>query len=178
MMPNRHECKHTVKAAALPHKTPTFAKILTKTMQKLVLAFFVALLGSSAVQAQEKSEKVYWYTLTGIELDGVWKPNEEPPFPIFSDAVKKLEGKLISIEGYAIPLDPSGNQIVLSANPYAACFFCGKASPASIMSVLFDKPQKLKTDDYITVSGRLQLNSTDTSQPYYTLEHATFEKKK
>ena len=146
-------------------------------MQKHIYAFLICLLGTVALQAQ--TEKVYWYTLTNIEFEGTWKPNEEPPFPIFSEAVKQLEGKMISIEGYAIPLDPSGNQLVLSANPYSACFFCGKASPASIMSVLFTKAQKgLKTDDYITVTGRLQLNSTDTSQPYYTLEHAVFEKKK
>ncbi len=149
-------------------------------MQKLLFAIVFALLGSHIATAQApKTEKVYWYTLTSIELEGTWKPNEEPPYPIFSEAVKQLEGKIITIDGYAIPLDPSGNQVVLSANPYAACFFCGKASPASIMSVLFDKPQKgLKTDDYITVTGRLQLNSTDTSQPYYTLEHASFDKKK
>ncbi len=151
-----------------------------KHMHKLLLsASFLLLFTTIALSQTEKSEKVYWYTFTSIELDGVWKPNEEPPFPIFSDAVKKLEGKLITIDGYTIPLDPSGNQVVLSANPFSACFFCGKASPASIMNILFDKPQKgLKTDDYITVTGRLQLNSTDTSQPYYTLEHATFEKKK
>lgn len=147
-------------------------------MQKQIIALVIFFF-AGWMTAQAQSEKVYWYTLLGIELDGVWKPNEEPPFPIFSEAVKQLEGKLITIEGYAIPLDPSGNQIVLSANPYSACFFCGKASPASIMSVLFSKQQKgLKTDDFITVTGRLQLNSTDTSQPYYTLEHATLDKKK
>jgi hypothetical protein len=159
-------------------KSRTFAKSF-ENMQKHIIALVVFFLTGWITAAQAQSEKVYWYTLIGIELDGVWKPNEEPPFPIFSDAVKQLEGKLITIEGYAIPLDPSGNQIVLSANPYSACFFCGKASPASIMSVLFSKQQKgLKTDDFITVTGRLQLNSTDTSQPYYTLEHATLDKKK
>lgn len=123
--------------------------------------------------------KVSWYTLSNIPLDGVWKPNEEPPFPLFTDAVKKLDGKLVSVEGYTIPLDPAGHQITLSANPYSACFFCGKAGPASIMTVLFEKAQKgLHTDDYIYLTGRLRLNSTDPSQPYYTLEHAVLVSKK
>jgi hypothetical protein len=153
-----------------------------KIMQKLFVLFFVACglaLANTAHAQAEQPVKLLWYTLTSIPLDGTWKPNQEPPFPIFPESLKKLDGKLVSIEGYTIPLDPSGNQITLSANPYSACFFCGKAGPASIMAVLFSSPQKgLHTDDYITVSGRLRLNATDPSQPYFTLEHAEYKGKK
>ncbi len=120
-----------------------------------------------------------WYTLTSIPLDGTWKPNQEPPFPLFTEIVKALDGKLVAVEGYAIPLDPSGKQITLSANPYSACFFCGKAGPASIMTVLFQNPEKgLHTDDYIYLTGRMRLNWDDPSQPYYTLEQAKLTAKK
>jgi hypothetical protein len=142
----------------------------------LVAAFALT---QSVTFAQEQPVKVTWYTLSTIQLDGVWKPNQEPPFPIFPEFLKNLDGKLVAVEGYAIPFDLSGNLITLSMNPFSACFFCGKAGPASIMSVLFEKPQKgLKTDDYIYLTGRLRLNSTDPSQPYYTLEHAELKSKK
>ncbi len=86
---------------------------------------------------------------------------------------------MVSVEGFAIPLDPGGKQITLSANPYSACFFCGKAGPASIMTVLFSNAEKgLHTDDYIYLTGRMRLNYADPSQPYYTLEHAKLTGKK
>lgn len=146
-----------------------------------ILFLFIGLFLCSGLKLQAQSEsakKVFWYTLSSIPLEGSWKPNEEPPLPVFTDEIRKMEGKLISIEGYAIPLDPSGNMMTLSANPYSACFFCGKAGPASIMTVLFSKPQKLKTDDYVFLTGILRLNAFDPSQPYYSLEHAQLTSKK
>ncbi len=142
---------------------------------------FISLMFCAAfVKAQnEQPVKAYWYTLSSIPLDGSWKPNQEPPFPLFTDAVKQLDGKMVAVEGYAIPLDPTGTQITLSANPFSACFFCGKAGPASIMTVLFDRAEKgLRTDDYIYMTGRMRLNYADPSQPYYTLEHAALTGKK
>lgn len=152
-------------------------------MQTKTLTCFFFLLAfwgySTALKAQEQPIKTYWYTLSTIPLDGTWKPNQEPPFPLFPESVKQLDGKLVTIEGYTVPLDPSGKQITLSANPYSACFFCGKAGPASIMNVLFVTPEKgLRTDDYIYLTGRLRLNYADPSQPYYTLEHAKLTGKK
>ena len=147
------------------------------------LSYLLILTGlslASPINAQnEKPIMTYWFTLSAIPLDGGWKPNQEPPFPLFTDMVKQLDGKLVSIEGYTIPLDPGGKQITLSANPFSACFFCGKAGPASIMTVLFDNPEKsLRTDDYIYLTGRMRLNYADPSQPYYTLEHAKLTGKK
>jgi hypothetical protein len=150
-------------------------------MRKIILfsLFCLALCGQHLKAQTEQPKKVMWYTLTSVPLDGSWKPNEEPPLPLFTDELRKIEGKLVQVEGYAIPLDPSGNQITLSANPFSACFFCGKAGPASIMTVLFEKPQKgLRTDDYIHLTGRMRFNAFDPSQPYYTLEHAQLLPKK
>lgn len=144
-----------------------------------MLLVYSALLLTSLQAQNGPVQKTNWHTLSTIPLDGTWKPNQEPPFPLFTDEVRQMEGKWITIEGYAIPLDPSGKQITLSANPYSACFFCGKAGPASIMTVLFGSPEKgLRTDDYIYLTGRLSLNAADPSQPYYTLEHAKLTGKK
>ncbi len=146
----------------------------------LLILSLTASMGAFKLNAQSTQPvRVLWYTLSSIPLDGTWKPNQEPPFPLFTDQVKQLDGKMVAVEGFAIPLDPSGNQLTLSANPYSACFFCGKAGPASIMTVLFTTPQKsLHTDDYIYLTGRMRLNYADPSQPYYTLEHAVLTGKK
>jgi len=142
--------------------------------------FTMSLFTAHKTSAQnEQPIKAHWYTLSTIPLDGSWKPNQEPPFPLFTELVKKLDGQMVSVEGFAIPLDPGGKQITLSANPFSACFFCGKAGPASIMTVLFTNAEKgLHTDDYIYLTGRMRLNYADPSQPYYTLEHAKLTGKK
>lgn len=143
----------------------------------LMLGLSIAAFTTSA--QNEQPIKAHWYTLSTIPLDGTWKPNQEPPFPLFTEIVKKLDGQMVSVEGFAIPLDPGGKQITLSANPFSACFFCGKAGPASIMTVLFSNAEKgLHTDDYIYLTGRMRLNYADPSQPYYTLEHAKLTGKK
>jgi hypothetical protein len=152
-------------------------------MHSKLLTFLLMVTGfSCAVSAKAQNGqpiKAHWYNLSTIPLDGSWKPNQEPPFPLFTDLVKKLDGQMVSVEGFAIPLDPGGKQITLSANPYSACFFCGKAGPASIMTVLFTTAEKgLHTDDYIYLTGRMRLNYADPSQPYYTLEHAKLTGKK
>ena len=94
-------------------------------------------------------------------------------FPKFPDFLKKLDGKPVTVEGYVVPVDKSGASVALSANPYAACFFCGKAGPASVMTVkLKTKNAKYKIDDYIKFTGTLRLNDDDIKEFYYILEQA------
>jgi hypothetical protein len=94
-------------------------------------------------------------------------------FPKFPDDLKKLDGKPVTVEGYVVPVDKSGSSVALSANPYAACFFCGKAGPASVMTVkLKVKNPKYKIDDYIKFTGKLRLNDDDIKEFYYILEEA------
>lgn len=94
-------------------------------------------------------------------------------FPKFTEELKKLNGKQVTVEGYVVPVDKSGSYIALSANPYAACYFCGKAGPASVMTVkLKTKNPKYKIDDYIKFTGLLKLNADDVKEFYYVLENA------
>ncbi len=94
-------------------------------------------------------------------------------FPKFPEDLKKLDGKPVTVEGYVVPVDKSGSSVALSANPYAACFFCGKAGPASVMTVkLKVKNPKYKIDDYIKFTGNLRLNDDDIKEFYYILEQA------
>jgi hypothetical protein len=94
-------------------------------------------------------------------------------YPKFGKTVKELEGKEIVIEGYAIPVEELGADIlVLSALPYSQCFFCGGAGPESVMDIKSKKKIKFKVDKKLKLKGRLKLNETDLSQLNYILENA------
>ena len=104
------------------------------------------------------------------------KINMEMYAPVFSDAIKKLNGKEVIIEGFVFPFDEEGDLLSLSRNPYASCFFCGKASPASVMSMYLKKDNKrYKIDDFKKFRGTLQLNQNDTDEFYYIMKNATLQ---
>jgi hypothetical protein len=96
--------------------------------------------------------------------------------PIFSQSVKALDGKEVIIEGYVIPFDEEEKLLSLSANPYAACFFCGRASPTSIISMyLKNERKRYKMDDFIKFKGKLELNYDNPNEFYYILRNAEEE---
>lgn len=124
---------------------------------------------------KSQPDKLSWKVLQKIDYEE--KYFEEAKgyflFPKFSSAVKSLEGKMVTIEGFVIPVEASGTKIALSANPYASCFFCGRSGPASIMTVKLKKPNtKFKIDDFEAFSGTLRLNADNIREFYYILEDA------
>ncbi|MEZ4688319.1 MAG: DUF3299 domain-containing protein [Bacteroidia bacterium] len=82
--------------------------------------------------------------------------------PRFEKDLRKLDGKQITLKGYVLPLDVDGQSFALSANPYAACFFCGGAGPESVIGLWFDgpAPRRYKIDEQVRFTGRLVLNET------------------
>lgn len=126
-------------------------------------------------QQSEIPIRVRWQLLTSIKYEPKYFPEVEMEMlsPIFTDTIKKLNGKLIEIEGYVIPFDENISIIALSANPYASCFFCGKASPASVMTLkMAYAGKRFKTDEFLKFVGRLRLNFNDPQEFYYVLEKA------
>jgi len=120
-------------------------------------------------------EKVSWQTLQDVKFEKKWSDQEGMYvlYPEFGQSVKNLEGKEIKIKGYVIPVDYNSNYYVLSAFPYSSCFFCGGAGPESVMSLKFDKNTKrYKTDEHLTFTGTLELNSTDVYEMNYILRNA------
>jgi hypothetical protein len=94
-------------------------------------------------------------------------------YPTFGLSVNALQGKEISIRGYIIPVDENDNIYVISAKPMAACFFCGAAGPESIMELQFRrKKQRFRTDEVLTIQGRLALNANDVDHLNYILKDA------
>ena len=95
-------------------------------------------------------------------------------YPTFTEDVKKLEGKEVTIEGFYVPFAPeSDDYIIVSKYPMSQCFFCGGGGPESVAEVNFAKdPGKFQVDDLITVRGKLRLNSDDLDHINFILTDA------
>jgi hypothetical protein len=90
--------------------------------------------------------------------------------PVFSDAVKALGGKEITIKGYIIPVEgyKSHKEFIFSAYPYSMCFFCGGAGPETVMEVEALEGVKYSADP-IVLKGNLKLNDKDINRLMYKL---------
>jgi len=151
-----------------------------KTLSFFLLSFCFGLLGSELQAQQSTAEQGLktWSTLAKIKLD--MRFDEEfqldVEYPIFSEEVKQLEGKEITISGYLVPLEELGRQsseqfFILSALPFNMCFFCGNAGPETVMEV-FSKDKVKYTTDLITIKGTLSLNDSDAMRLMYILKDA------
>lgn len=97
--------------------------------------------------------------------------------PVFSDPVKELAEKEVTVKGYIIPVEgyKSHTEFIFSAYPYNMCFFCGGAGPETVMEVLSNEPVKY-TAEQVTLKGKLVLNSDDINRLMYLLEDAVLVK--
>lgn len=93
--------------------------------------------------------------------------------PKFGDEVKKLEGKLVTLEGFIIPFEGmfEPTHIILSSLPIAACFFCGGSGPETVAEAYLSK-EIVYTTKPVSVKGILTLNDTDYDQLMYILKDA------
>ena len=92
--------------------------------------------------------------------------------PTYGPSLLALDGKVVEIKGYVLPMDTEGKTYALSAFPYSACFFCGGGGRESIMDLqLADPDKRYSTDDIATFRGVFRLND-DQFGLNYVLEEA------
>ena len=107
------------------------------------------------------------------EMVGSPKPVD---FPIFPTEMKALEGQLVRMTGYVIPIEETNDDavLVLSAFPYSNCFFCGGAGAETIMDIRLKRKttKRFKKDETLTFRGKLKLNDSDLMFFNYILEDA------
>jgi len=126
-------------------------------------------------RSSSKPIKVDWKVLLDIEyrLRYFSEIDMEMYAPVFPKAVEALHEKEVIIEGFVIPFDEEEELLSLSFNPYSSCFFCGKASPASVISMYLKKKRsRYKIDDFKKFRGTLYLNHDDPNEFYYILRNA------
>jgi len=151
---------------------------MIKSLRILALVMIVAASSYSTVEAQEKQESV-WKTLSKItykkqydELMGF-----KIDVPVFSDRVKALEGKVVEVKGYIIPVEgyKSHKEFIFSAFPYNMCFFCGGAGPETVMEVESRDPVEY-TAEQVILKGKLTLNDDDVNRLMYLITDAVLVK--
>ena len=112
-----------------------------------------------------------WKTLTEVSYKISEDQFGELYVPVFSENIKKLEGKVVEAEGYIIPFEGmfKPNHIILSSLPLAECFFCGSGGPETVMEVMLANPIKY-TSKRVKVRGKLTLNAKDPEKLMYILK--------
>jgi hypothetical protein len=117
-----------------------------------------------------KGDTLTWKLLGEIKYEKKKHPKYgEVQFPIVNDKVKAKGKKRVFISGFIVPID--SKSYAISKNVFAACFFCGKAGPESIVGLKFrGSTPKLKTDQYVTVEGVFRYNETDADDWVYNFD--------
>jgi len=144
-------------------------------IQVVLFCFFFA-----AVSGQEAKEPSLWKTLSKItykkEYDELMGFKIDKP--VFSDAIKNLSEKEVTVKGYIIPVEgyKSHNEFIPSAFPYNMCFFCRGAGPETVMEVEAIEGVEY-TAEPVLLKGKLQLNAEDINRLMFLLTDAVIVEK-
>jgi len=124
---------------------------------------------------EEQISELTWSALADVKFKDVYLKEYDIYYyyPTFGPKVLALEGREVKISGYVIPVDYDDDYYVLSAFPFAQCFFCGGAGPESVVDLRLKKGhRKFKTDERLTFKGVFQTNSSDIYSLNYILDNA------
>lgn len=149
-------------------------------MKKLsvLLVFNLVFAGLSVSYAQTTADNI-WKSLAKITFEKQYDEmlGFKVDIPVFSEQVKDMEGEIVEVKGYIIPVEGYKNhkEFIFSAFPYNMCFFCGGAGPETVMEVYAAEPIKY-TAEPIVIRGKLELNDSDINRLIYGLKDATFVK--
>ena len=144
-------------------------------INKLLYTVLVLLFFQTIAFAQQK---VTWKQLAAIKWVKGYVPSLKGTYdlPKFSAQIDSLDGKTVQIKGFYIPLQVDGKTFALSANPSSMCFFCNNAGPESVIEVAVPKENpafdKMRTDKFIEIKGKLILNVKDPDHLMYIMKDA------
>jgi hypothetical protein len=136
-------------------------------------AFLVSLLLTLVTFTQKTYAQEVWKSLSEVTYKISQDNFGELYVPVFSEIIKKLEGKVVEADGYIIPFEGmfKPTHIILSSLPLAECFFCGSGGPETVMEVMLSSPIKY-TSKRVKVRGKLTLNTADPEKLMYILKEA------
>lgn len=122
------------------------------------------------------SDTLTWKLLGDIKFVKKEHPDYgEVMFPNVNARLKSLQKKKVTVSGFIVPID--NTNYAISKNVFASCFFCGQAGPETIMGLKFkDFKGRLKTDQYVTITGILRVNENNVDDWIYNLDQAVIVK--
>ena len=120
---------------------------------------------------------VTWQDLSKVRFESKYFPayDEHFSYPHFSNSVKELDGRMITVTGCFLNIDPERKLFILSKGPMSSCFFCGVGGPEIAIELQFKTKSKYRTDDIVSVTGVLKLNSDDVEHFIYILTNSNGE---
>ena len=123
-------------------------------------------------------EKLSWKNLDSLKIEYYYDADYGDYLgkPAFSKESMAWNGKNVIIEGYWIPVSEIGDSTVsvLSALPYAQCFFCSGAGIETVMQIKAEgNIKRMETDEKVALKGKLLLNKDNPMELYYQLVHAS-----
>ncbi|MEP6713322.1 MAG: hypothetical protein ABJA37_12930 [Ferruginibacter sp.] len=119
---------------------------------------------------------INWQTLAQVKFSPTWYAAYKATVdvPVFADTLKKLNGQLVEITGFYIPMTINSDKCALSKNPNSSCFFCGGGTIETIVMVNFkSKVMDFADDEVITIKGKLVLD-TSFNNFIYNLTDANY----
>lgn len=141
-----------------------------------VKSFFLVLLFITISNSSYSQLKLSWKDVIDVYAKEVSFSEKNPALAIKGQgkSLKDIEGKVISITGYFLDLDPDGEWFMVSKNPFATCFFCGGAGPETVIELLKYKniKKKYKTDDIVEVTGTLKMIAENEDDVGFVLYNA------
>lgn len=143
---------------------------------KRLIGVFVLTICSQVLLAQYDKASDNWAKLAKVSYDKTQDEYGEIYVPKFDEAVRKMDGKTIVLEGFIVPFEGlfEPDKIIVSSLPIASCFFCGGSGPETVAEVYLSKSVKY-TAKAVRVTGKLYLNDKDYNQLMYVLKDATME---
>ncbi|MFT4524720.1 MAG: hypothetical protein ACI85F_000867 [Bacteroidia bacterium] len=116
---------------------------------------------------------ISWDTFAQVTMERAYDPNlgfevNTAP-PVYSPTILALDGQKVRVKGYVIPIDIDLNLYMVSANPFANCFFCGNAGPETVVELFpGERFRRFNTDEVVTFVGTLNINKDASSStvPY------------
>ena len=123
-------------------------------------------------------EKLSWKNLDSLKIEYYFDADYGDYLgkPTFSKESMSWNGKNVIIEGYWIPVSEIGDSTVsvLSALPYAQCFFCSGAGIETVMQIKAEgNIKRMETDEKVALKGMLLLNRDNPMELYYQLVNAS-----
>lgn len=92
--------------------------------------------------------------------------------PEYTDEVKALDGKQVTLMGFMFPLEDAEKQSNFLLGPYPlSCPFHYHIGPSQVIEVLADEPLAFSYDP-ITVKGTLRVRYNTQTEIFYYLENA------
>lgn len=143
-------------------------------MKHTVLLLLLTISACLSAQTQSKDN---WNTLGMVTISTEYDESlgMEIQKPIVSIIAKQLDGKVVELSGFIIPLTGklAQSHFMLSKYPQSMCFFCGKAGPETAAQVFMKSEKKVEfTEEKVTIKGILRINATDMNNLLYTLDQA------